>query len=45
MGRLAGFRTRDVEKRLRKLNFHFDEDGKGSHEIWRDDAGRRFVLV
>ena len=34
MGRLSGFRYRDVAKRLRKLGFIFDRQAAGSHEIW-----------
>lgn len=34
MGRLAGFRYRDVVARLRKLSFEFRRQAAGSHEIW-----------
>ncbi len=33
MGRLAGFRYREVAKKLRSLGFEFDRPGPGSHEI------------
>ena len=36
MGRLAGFRYRDIVKRLRKLGFAFDRQAAGSHEIWHN---------
>ena len=45
MGRLAGSKVRDVEKRLRKLGFTFEREAGGSHEIWRNAADDRFVLV
>ncbi len=34
MGRLAGFRYRDVAKKLKALGFGFDRQAAGSHEIW-----------
>jgi predicted RNA binding protein YcfA (HicA-like mRNA interferase family) len=34
LGRLAGFRYREVVRRLRKLGFQFDRQAAGSHEIW-----------
>ena len=35
MGRLSGFKYREVARRLRALGFAFDRMGPGSHEIWR----------
>lgn len=41
MGRLAGFRYRQIVKRLKKLGFAFDRQAAGSHEIWFNaDTGR-----
>lgn len=34
MGRLAGFRYREIVKRLKKLGLQFDRQARGSHEIW-----------
>lgn len=34
MGRLSGFKYRQIIKRLRKLGFIFDRQAAGSHEIW-----------
>lgn len=34
MGRLSGFRYRDVVRRLKRLGFQFDRQAAGSHEIW-----------
>jgi predicted RNA binding protein YcfA (HicA-like mRNA interferase family) len=45
MGRLAGFRYREVAAKLRALGFSFDRPGPGSHEVWRHDAtGRKVTL-
>lgn len=35
MGRLSGFRYRDVTGKLRRFGFVFDRQAAGSHEIWR----------
>jgi predicted RNA binding protein YcfA (HicA-like mRNA interferase family) len=34
MGRLAGFKYRQIVKRLKRLGFVFDRQAAGSHEIW-----------
>lgn len=34
MGRLAGFRYREIVKKLKKFGFAFDRQAAGSHEIW-----------
>lgn len=34
MGRLAGFKYRQIVKKLKKLGFTFDRQAAGSHEIW-----------
>jgi len=45
MGRLAGFRYREVVQRLLKLGFVFDRPGPGSHEIWRhSETGRKLTI-
>ena len=45
MGRLAGFKYREVARKLRALGFVFDRPGPGSHEIWRHPAtGRKVTL-
>ena len=36
MGRLSGFKYRDVAQKLRALGFAFDRQGPGSHEVWRN---------
>ncbi len=34
MGRLSGFKYRQIIKKLKKLGFEFDRQAAGSHEIW-----------
>jgi predicted RNA binding protein YcfA (HicA-like mRNA interferase family) len=34
VGRLAGFKYRQIIKKLKKLGFAFDRQAAGSHEIW-----------
>lgn len=43
MGRLAGFRYRDVVRRLKALGFAFDRQAAGSHEIWFNPATHRYT--
>ena len=35
MGRLAGFKYREVARKLRAFGYLFDRQGPGSHEVWR----------
>jgi len=45
MGRLAGFKYREVARKLRTFGFLFDRHGPGSHEVWRHpDTGRKVTL-
>jgi predicted RNA binding protein YcfA (HicA-like mRNA interferase family) len=45
MARLAGFRYREVARKLRAFGFTFDRPGPGSHEVWRNPAtGRKDTL-
>lgn len=45
MGRLAGFRYREVAAKLRRFGFVFDRPGAGSHEVWRHETtGRKVTL-
>jgi predicted RNA binding protein YcfA (HicA-like mRNA interferase family) len=45
MGRLSGFKYREVARRLRVSGFAFDRHGPGSHEIWRHTVtGRKVTL-
>lgn len=45
MGRLAGFRYREVARRLRTFGFAFDRHGPGSHEVWRHVVTGRKVTI
>ncbi len=45
MGRLSGFKYREVARRLRKLGFRYDRPGPGSHEIWRHETSGRKVTL
>ena len=45
MGQLAGFRYRDIVKRLRKLGFEFDRQAAGSHEIWYNPTMDRYTTI
>ena len=45
MGRLAGFKYREVARRLRRLGYMFDRPGPGSHEVWRHARTGRKVTV
>lgn len=45
MGRLAGFRYRQVVKRLKALGFAFDRQAAGSHEIWYNVGTHRYTTV
>ena len=45
MGRLTGFRYRDVIKRLKASGFLFDRQAAGSHEIWYNAGSERYTTV
>jgi predicted RNA binding protein YcfA (HicA-like mRNA interferase family) len=45
MGRLAGFRYRDIVKRLKQLGFEFHRQAAGSHEIWLNPITKRFTTI
>jgi len=45
MGRLAGFRYRDVIRRLKVFGFAFERQAAGSHEIWFNKSTRRYTTV
>lgn len=45
MGRLGGFRYRDVVRRLKALGFAFDRQAAGSHEIWFNPSTRRYTTL
>jgi predicted RNA binding protein YcfA (HicA-like mRNA interferase family) len=45
MGRLSGFRYREVAARLRAFGFEFHRHAAGSHEIWRNPSTSRFTTI
>ena len=45
MGRLAGFKYREIIKRLKRLGFEFDRQAAGSHEIWFNSETGRYTTV
>ena len=45
MGRLAGFKYRQIIKKLKKLGFVFDRQAAGSHEIWFNPAKDKFTTI
>ena len=45
MGRLAGFRYREITRKLRVLGFEFDRQAAGSHEIWFNVRTNRYTTV
>jgi predicted RNA binding protein YcfA (HicA-like mRNA interferase family) len=45
MGRLSGFKYRDVARRLRIFGFAFDRHGPGSHEVWRHTRTGRKITI
>ncbi len=45
MGRLAGFKYREIVKRLKQLGFEFDRQAAGSHEIWFNKNSRRYTTI
>lgn len=45
MGRLAGFRYREIVRRLKTLGFGFDRQAAGSHEIWFHSSTNRYTTI
>jgi predicted RNA binding protein YcfA (HicA-like mRNA interferase family) len=45
MGRLAGFRYREVVRRLKRLGFEFGRQAAGSHEIWVNLVTHRYTTI
>lgn len=45
MGRLAGFRYREIVRRLKALGFAFDRQAAGSHEIWFNATTIRYTTL
>lgn len=45
MGRLGGFRYREIVKRLKQFGFGFDRQAAGSHELWFNPETRRYTTI
>ena len=45
MGRLAGFRYREIARKLKSFGFEFDRQAAGSHEIWFNSLTNRYTTV
>ena len=45
MGRLAGFRYRDVTRKLKACGFAFDRQAAGSHELWFNQSTNRYITL
>ena len=45
MGRLAGFRYREVVRKLKACGFQFDRQAAGSHEIWYNPRTDRYTTI
>jgi len=45
MGRLAGFRYREISRKLKNCGFSFDRQAAGSHEIWFNSVTNRYTTV
>jgi predicted RNA binding protein YcfA (HicA-like mRNA interferase family) len=45
MGKLSGFRYRDIIKRLKQLGFEFHRQAAGSHEIWFNPNTARYTTI
>jgi len=45
MGRLAGFRYREIARKLKPCGFQFDRQAAGSHEIWFSPSRNRYTTV
>lgn len=45
MGRLSGFRYREIVRILKKFGFEFHRQAAGSHEIWFNPQTGRFTTI
>ena len=45
MGRLSGFRYREIIKILKTFGFVFYRQASGSHEIWKNFVNGRFTTI
>jgi predicted RNA binding protein YcfA (HicA-like mRNA interferase family) len=45
MGRLSGFKYRQIVKKLKAFGFEFFRNAAGSHEIWHHRVTGRFTTI
>jgi predicted RNA binding protein YcfA (HicA-like mRNA interferase family) len=45
MGRLSGFRYREIVRLLKKFGFEFHRQAAGSHEIWFAPETERYTTI
>jgi len=45
MGRLSGFRYREIVRILKRLGFEFHRQAAGSHEIWFNPDTLKFTTI
>jgi len=45
MGRLSGFKYREITKKLRIFGFSFDRQAAGSHEIWYNSDSDKYTTI
>jgi predicted RNA binding protein YcfA (HicA-like mRNA interferase family) len=45
MGRLSGFKYRQIIRLLKAFGFVFDRQAAGSHEIWYNEESNRYTTI
>jgi len=45
LGRLAGFRYREIVRKLRNFDFEFDRQAAGSHELFFSMSRNRYTTI
>ena len=45
MGRLSGFKYRDIVKKFAMIGFVFFREAKGSHEIWHNPRTNKYTTI
>ena len=45
MGGLAGFRYREIVRKLKGVGFQFDRQAAGSHEIWFNPQSNAYTTI
>ncbi len=45
MGRLSGFKYKEIISKLKRAGFRFDRQAKGSHEIWHNPETKTRITI